>query len=440
MEIGWITLLLFGSMLFLLLIGFPVVWALGGTGTLFALFLWGPESLVMALFGVKQVIDYGRTMVCIPMFVFMGMMLHQSGVIDKFYAAALKWLDFLPGSLATVTIGVCAVMAAMVGEVTPATLTMGTTALPAMLAKKYNKSIAIGCIQAGAALGFLIPPSVIAVLYAIVARASIGKFFAGGLIPGILLAIMFIIYITVRCYLQPQLAPRISRQENISWGEKFSSLRAVIAPVFVVIMVLGSILLGLASPVEASAMGAVASIIVAASSGRLTWQVVKNALNYTLRLTTVALWIFIAALAFGKVYRVLGAPELIQGFLDLAPGGAWGVLIMIQLSYFFLGMVLDDTAILFICLPLYIPVAISLGFDRVWFGVLYLINMQMAFLTPPFGYCLFLMRSVAPKDITMGDIYRSVWPFVIIQGLGLIICMIFPDLALWLPRLLFHSQ
>ncbi|MBA7486708.1 Sialic acid TRAP transporter permease protein SiaT [subsurface metagenome] len=437
MEIGWITILLFGSMLLLLLTGLPVVWSLGGIGTLFALFLWGPESLVMALFGVKQVMDYGNTMVCIPMFVFMGMMLHQSGVIDKFYEAALKWLDFLPGSLATVTIGVCAVMAAMVGEVTPATLTMGTTALPSMLDKKYNKNIAIGCIQAGAALGFLIPPSVIAVLYAIVARASIGKFFAGGLIPGLMLATMFIIYITVRCYLQPQLAPRISRQENISWGEKISSLRAVIAPAFVVIMVLGSILLGLCSPVEASAMGAMTGIIVAALSGRLPWQVLKNALTYTLKLTIVALWIFIAALAFGKVYRVLGAPELIQGVLDLAPGGALGVLIMIQLSYFFLGMVLDDTAILFICLPLYLPIAISLGFDRVWFGVLYLINMQMAFLTPPFGYCLFLMKSVAPKGVTMGDIYRSVWPFVIIQGVGLILCIIFPDLVLWFPNLLF---
>ena len=423
-------------MLLLLLTGLPIAWILGGLGVLFALFLWGPESLPMATFGVKAVMGYG-SLVCIPLFVFMGMMLHQSGIIDKFYAAMLNWLGFLPGSLAAVTIGVCATMAAMVGEVTPATLTMGTTALPAMLKKKYHKEMAVGCIQAGAALGFLIPPSVIAVLYATIARESIGRFFAGGFIPGLLLATMFIVYIVVRSYLQPYLAPPVAREERANWREKFVSLRAVVLPTFIIIMVLGSILFGLATPVEASSMGAVASIVAAAISRKLTFQIFKNALTYTLRLTTISTWIFIAALAFGKVYQALGAPELIQEMLDLAPGGAMGVLIMMQLSYFFLGMILDDTAILFICLPLYIPLAISLGFDRVWFGVLYLINMQMAFLTPPFGYCLFLMRSVAPKDITMGDIYRSVWPFVAIQGVALVICIIFPDIVLWLPSLLF---
>ena len=436
MEIGWITILLFGCMLLLLLTGLPIAWILGGLGVLFALFLWGPESLPMALFGTRAVMGFGN-LVCIPLFVFMGMMLHQSGVIDRFYTAMLNWLGFLPGSLAAVTIGVCTVMAAMVGEVTPATLTMGTTALPAMLKRGYHKDMAIGCVQAGAALGFLIPPSVIAVLYATVARESIGRFFAGGLIPGVILATMFIIYIVVRCSLQPRLAPIVPPEDRAKWREKFTSLRAVILPAFIVVMVLGSILFGLATPVEASSMGAIASIVAAAISRKLTFQVFKNALTYTIRLTVISTWIFIAALAFGKVYQALGAPELIQGMLGLAPGGAFGVLIMMQLSYFFLGMILDDTAILFICLPLYIPLAISLGFDRVWFGVLYLINMQMAFLTPPFGYCLFLMRSVAPPDITMGDIYRSVWPFVAIQGVGLVICIMFPNIVLWLPNLLF---
>jgi len=436
MEIGWITILLFGCMLLLLLTGLPIAWILGGLGVLFALFLWGPESLPMALFGTRAVMGFGN-LVCIPLFVFMGMMLHQSGVIDRFYTAMLNWLGFLPGGLAVVTVGVCTTMAAMVGEVTPATLTMGTTALPAMLKRGYHKDMAIGCVQAGAALGFLIPPSVIAVLYATVARESIGRFFAGGLIPGVILATMFIIYIVVRCSLQPRLAPIVPPEDRAKWREKFTSLRAVILPAFIVVMVLGSILFGLATPVEASSMGAIASIVAAAISRKLTFQVFKNALTYTIRLTVISTWIFIAALAFGKVYQALGAPELIQGMLGLAPGGAFGVLIMMQLSYFFLGMILDDTAILFICLPLYIPLAISLGFDRVWFGVLYLINMQMAFLTPPFGYCLFLMRSVAPPDITMGDIYRSVWPFVAIQGVGLVICIMFPNIVLWLPNLLF---
>jgi tripartite ATP-independent transporter DctM subunit len=309
-----------------------------------------------------------------------------------------------------------------------------------MLKRKYHKDIAIGCIQAGAALGFLIPPSVIAVLYATVARESIGRFFAGGLIPGLMLATMFVIYIVTRCSLQPHLAPMVPPEDRANWSERISSLRALVLPISIVVIVLGSILFGLATPVEASSMGAVASIVAAAIYRKLTFQIFKNALNYTLRLTIISTWIFIAALAFGKIYQALGAPELIQGMLGLAPGGALGILIMMQLSYFFLGMILDDTAILFICLPLYIPLAISLGFDRVWFGVLYLINMQMAFLTPPFGYCLFLMRSVAPKDITMGDIYRSVWPFVIIQGVGVVLCIAFPQLVLWVPSLLFTKS
>ncbi|RLC62653.1 MAG: TRAP transporter permease DctM/Q, partial [Chloroflexi bacterium] len=333
--------------------------------------------------------------------------------------------------------GVCATMAAMVGEVTPATLTMGTTALPAMLKRGYHKEMALGTIQAGAALGFLIPPSVQAVLYATIARESIGRFFAGGLIPGVILATMFVIYITVRSFLQPSLAPTVPLENRATWSRKFHSLRALVLPIFIVVMVLGSILGGLATPVEASSMGAVASIIAAAVSRRLTFQLLKDAFTYTLRLTAIGTWIFIAALAFGKVYQSLGAPELMQQMMDAAPGGALGVLIMMQLSYFFLGMILDDTAILFICLPLYIPLAISLGFDRVWFGVLYLVNMQMAFLTPPFGYCLFLMKSVVPRDITMGDIYRSVWPFVIVQMAALVICIAFPQIVLWLPNLLF---
>lgn len=436
MEIGWITISLFGCMLLLLVTGLPIAWILGGLGVLFAFFLWGPESLPMALFGVKAVMGFGN-LVCIPLFVFMGMMLYQSGIIDKFYTTMLNWVGFLPGSLAAVSIGVAAVMAAMVGETTPATLTLGTTALPTMLKKGYHKDLAVGCIQAGAALGFLIPPSVIAVLYAIVARESIGKFFAGGLVPGVILATMFIIYIVIRCSFQPHLGPIVPPEDRAKWREKFTSLRALVLPIFIVVMVLGSILFGIATPVEASSMGAVASIVAAAVSRKLTFQVFKNALDYTLRLTIISTWIFIAALAFGKVYQALGAPELIQGMLGLAPGGALGVLIMMQLSYFFLGMILDDTAILFICLPLYIPLAISLGFDRVWFGILYLVNMQMAFLTPPFGYCLFLMRSVAPPDITMGDIYRSVYPFVAIQGIALVLCIIFPDIVLWVPHLLF---
>jgi len=436
LSIEWITVLLFGGMLLLLLTGLPITFILGGFGIVVAFFLWGPESLTMVLFGVRSVMGYG-VLVSIPLFVFMGMILSRSGIIDAFYTAMLNWLGFLPGSLAMVTVGVCTVMAAMVGEVTPATLTMGTIALPAMLKRGYDKEIAIGCIQAGAALGFLIPPSVIAILYAVVAKQSIGQFFAGGLVPGLLLAAMITVYVVVRSAIQPRLAPVVPREERASWREKFSSLRALIFPVLVVGMVLGSILLGIATPVEASAIGAFATLIGAAITRKLSWSMLKDATSMTLRLTAIAMWIFVAALAFGKVYGALGASELVEKTLNVLNVGPLGVLIIMQLSYFFLGMILDDTAILFICLPIYIPIAIHLGFSPLWFGVLYIVNMQMAYLTPPFGYCLFLIKSVVPKDITMGDIYRSVWPFVIIQGICLALCIAFPEIVLWFPKLLF---
>ena len=423
-------------MLLLLLTGLPITFILGGFGIIVAFFLWGPESLTRVLFGVKSVMGFG-VLVSIPLFVFMGMILSRSGIIDAFYTAMLNWLGFLPGSLAMVTVGVCTVMAAMVGEVTPATLTMGTIALPAMLKRGYDKEIAIGCIQAGAALGFLIPPSVIAILYAVVAKQSIGQFFAGGLVPGLMLAAMITIYVVVRSALQPHLAPVVPREERASWGEKFSSLKAVIFPTLVVVMVLGSILLGIATPVEASAIGALATVIGAAITRKLSWSMLKDSTSMTLRLTSIAMWIFVAALAFGKVYGALGASELVEKTLNMLNVGPMGVLIIMQLSYFFLGMILDDTAILFICLPIYIPIAIHLGFSPLWFGILYIINMQMAYLTPPFGYCLFLIKSVVPKDITMGDIYRSVWPFVIIQGICLALCIAFPEIVLWFPKLLF---
>lgn len=439
MSIEWITLLLFGTMFVLMAAGLPIAWILGGSAVIFAFLLWGPQAISMGFFGVTQVMGFG-VLVCVPLFVFMGMMLAQAGIVDRFYTAMLNWLGFLPGSLALVTVGASTVLAAMVGDITPATLTMGTIALPVMLKRRYNHRIALGCIQAGAALGFLIPPSTVAILYAVVAKQSIGQFFAGGLIPGVMLSTMFMIYIVVRCSLQPHIAPVVPREERVGRREKFVSLRALILPVFIVVMVLGAILLGITTPVEASAMGAIASIIAAAVSRRLTWQGLKTALTFTLRLSAIVAWIFVGALAFGKVYQALGAPQLIQEVLDMTHLGPIGILIMIQLSYFLLGMVLDDTAILFICLPIYIPIAISLDFNLVWFGVLYIINMQMAFLTPPFGYCLYLLKSVVPKDITMVDIYNSVWPFVVIQGIGLGLCIIFPDIVLWLPRLLFAIQ
>ena len=436
MSIEWITGIFFGGMLLVLLTGIPIVYGLGGLSLVLALWLWGPESLGMALFGAVAIVRY-TLLVCIPMFVFMGMMLFRSGIADDLYDAFQQWLAPVPGALAAATVGVSTVFAAIVGGVTSATLTLGTVALPLMLKRNYSKSIAIGCIQAGAALGFLIPPSIIAILYAVIAKESVGKLFAGGLFPGLLLSTMFVIYIVVRCTFQPHLGPPIPKAERRPWGERVKALRGLILPMMIIVFVLVSIFLGLATPVEASAVGALGSIVAVAVKRRLNLQIITESLNMTLKLTAIVCWIFMAALTFGKVYGAMGAKELVETITTGLPIGPWGVLIIIQATFFFMGFFLDDTAILFITMPIYIPIIKTMGFDPIWFGVLYLVNMQMAYLTPPFGYCLFLMKSVVPPDITIGDIYRSVTPFVIIQGLGLIIIMVFPQIVLWLPHYLF---
>jgi tripartite ATP-independent transporter DctM subunit len=436
MGIEWITLLLFGSMLLLLLTGFPIAYGLGAIAMLFSLWLWGPQSLFMAYLGAVSTVNYS-VLVCIPMFVFMGMMLYYSGIADDLYTTFQYWLAPIPGGLASATVGVCTMIAALVSSEAAGTLTMGRIALPLMRKRGYQKEIATGCIQAGAALGFLVPPSFAAILYAVIAKESIGKLFLGGAIPGLLLALMYIIYITIRCAIQPHIAPSIPKEERPSWNEKIRSLRHLILPGTLIISVMGTIMLGLTTPTESAAIGALGGMIAVAIKKKLSMKLINNALMDSAKLTAIMMWIFMGALTYGQIYDALGAKEIIHKVTNVLPFGPWGILIMIQLTFFILGMFMDDTAILFITMPIYIPIIDELGFHPVWFGVLYIINMQMAYMTPPFGYCLMLIKGVVPPDISMADIYRSAIPFVIIQGFALALVMIFPELVLWLPRVMF---
>lgn len=435
MSVELITILLFGSMLLLLVTGFPIAFGLGSIAIAFSLWLWGPQSLFMSYLAAVSTVNY-TVLVCIPMFVFMGMMLYFSGIADDLYTTFQYWLAPIPGGLASATVGVCTMIAALVSSEAAGTLTMGRIALPLMRKRGYQKEIATGCIQAGAALGFLVPPSCIAILYAVIAKESIGRLFLGGALPGLLLAVLYIVYITVRCKLQPHIAPPIPKEERPSWGEKIQSLKYFVLPAAIIVAVIGTIMLGLTTPVEAAAIGALGSIIAVAIKGQLTLTVVKNSLLESTKLTAIMMWIFMGAMTFGQIYDALGAKEIVQTVTTGLPMGKWGVLITIQLTFFVLGMFMDDTAILFITMPIYIPIIIELGFDPTWFGVLYIVNMQMAYLTPPFGYCLMLIRGVVPPDITMGDIYRSVLPFVALQAVGLGLIMAFPQLVLWLPRVM----
>ncbi|HIO60257.1 MAG TPA: TRAP transporter large permease subunit, partial [Deltaproteobacteria bacterium] len=313
-------------------------------------------------------------------------------------------------------------------------------ALPEMLKRGYNKVMVTGVIQAGSSLGIMIPPSVVLVLYGMIARQPVGQLWLAGVFPGLLLAGLFIIYITIRCKLQPHLGPALPVEERreISWSEKFSLLRAGILPLVIIFSMTGLFMLGVTSLVESSAVGAGAATLAALFKGRLTRKVLDDTLHKSLSVSCMFMWVILAALCFGAVFDGLGAVHAIESlFLEQWNLSPWGVLIMMQLSYIIMGMFLDDTAMLVIVAPLYVPLVISLGFNPIWYGVLYTVTCQIAYMTPPFGYNLFLMRAMAPKEITLVDIYRSIIPFVLIMTLGLALIMLYPQIALWLPNLIY---
>ena len=433
MSIEWITLLLFGALILFLALGLPLAFVLGGVGVVGCYFLWGSKGLYMA--AAQAYGAMGKfTLLAIPLFIFMAMILERAGVADDLYTMMHRWMGPLRGGLAIGTVLICTIFAAMAGISGAATVSMGVIALPAMLKRGYDKIMAMGCISGGGALGILIPPSVPMILYATLTGESIGGLFAGGVFPGILLSILFILYIAIRCFLQPNLGPALPKEERASWKEKFVSLRAVILPIMIIIMVLGSIYSGVCTATEAAALGCLGAFISAAVYRKLTWTLVKEACHRTANLTAMIIWILIGAYCFTSVYTGTGAHELMEKILLSIPGGKYAILITIQAVFFVLGCILDPAGIIMICTPVFIPVIKSLGFDPLWFGVLFIMNMEMGYLTPPFGFNLFYMKAIAPPGVTMSDIYRSIVPFVALQALGLAIVIIFPEIALWFPR------
>ncbi len=426
------TILLFGSMVLFLILGLPFVFTLGGVAMLGTILLWGPQALPMLAskaFGNAS----SFTMVAGPLFVFMAIMLQKAGIAEALFSAIHRWMGPVRGGLAIGTVIICTLFAAMSGISAVGTVTMGLIALPEMLKRKYDKNIALGCVAAGGALGQLIPPSVLFIVYALFAPESVGALYLGGIIPGLILSALFILYIIVRCFFQPKLGPPLPLEERVSIKEKMISLKGVILPILTVAAVLGSMFTGFASVTEAAAVGAAGSVISAAIYGRLTWGVLRESLIQTVGLMGMVMWIIFGASAFTGLYGAIGATKMVQEIMMALPGGRWGVIIAINLILVVMGCFLDPYGILMITVPIFVPVIKAMGFSAVWFGVIFVMNMEMGFLTPPFGYNLFYLKSVAPEGVTMADIYKSIWAFVVLQAIGLAIVMIFPDLALWLP-------
>jgi tripartite ATP-independent transporter DctM subunit len=367
------------------------------------------------------------------------MLMERSGVAHSLYRMMHLWFAGMRGGLAIGTVAICAIFAAMSGISGAAVVTMGAIALPRMLERGYDKKLALGAINAGGGWGILIPPSIPMVLYAMISEVSVGRLFAAGIGPGILLFILVSIYIGVRSWLQPSLAPALPVEERGSLGDKLRALRAVLLPIMIVLMVLGSIFGGLATPTEAAAIGVLGAMIAAAFNRKLTIAVLGDSATQTLRLTALIMWILFAAHAFSTAYTTLGAHEFIQALMSDIPGGKWGALAFMMFVLLLLGMVLDPVGIMLITLPVFLPVIAAAGFDPVWFGILFIIMMEIGYMTPPFGFNLFYIKGVAPPGVTMGDIYASVLPYVLVTLLGLLIVIVFPQIALYLPNLFFDT-
>lgn len=450
-EIGiaWLTLLMFGSLVILLMAGLPLAFVTGGLGVVF-LYVFGDAAMINILPSriFPFMTDYQLS--AIPLFIFMASVLERAGVIEELFDVIYKILGGLRGGLATATIIASTILAAMVGVIGATEVTMGIIALPAMLKRNYNPEMACGSILAGGTLGILIPPSILAIIFAVVAQQSVGELFVGAFLPGFLLSGMYILYVTARSYWNPQCGPALPLEERITVREKMRLLRAIIAPIILIILVLGVIFAGIATPVEAAGIGTFGALVVAALGRRLTLVNIKSAALTTLKASTMVLWIMFGASIFVGFYIVNGGQQFVTASLIATGLGPYGILLLMMIILIVLGMFLDWVGILLLAVPIFVPLMTSLPFDGLlglpgvqpeeiplWFGVVYMVNMQMSFLSPPFGYALFYLKSVAPPEITMGMIFRSSLPFLALQALGLALVVLFPEIILWLPRLVY---
>jgi tripartite ATP-independent transporter DctM subunit len=435
MSIELITLILFGGLLLLLGLGIPVSFALAGITITLTYFVNGSDALyILATTTYSQITS--PALMTIPLFLIMGNLLVQSGISERMFTGLSYWFSSLRGVLAIVSIIVCVALA-MCGGFGPGILTMGLVAVPAMLNHGYDKSITLGSVMAGGVLGIVIPPSIIMIIFAFVARISVGKLFFGGFVPGFLLAGMYVVYVLILGFFKPEGLPKTSDDMTVTWVMRLKSLREFFLPAMLIVLVLGSIFTGAATPTEAAGIGAMGALVICILHRRMNWQVLRDSCQETLKITGMALWILIPATMFGVFYTSAGAQDMVMDLISSLHVNRWWILICMQLILIVFGMFMDDYAIVTICAPIFLPIATLLGFNPIWFSIIFILNMQVAYLTPPFGWALIMMKGVAPPGISTRDIWRAVPPFVLMQLLILILVMLFPSIATWLPDKVF---
>ncbi|MGY6705113.1 TRAP transporter large permease [Roseinatronobacter sp.] len=440
MSYEMIAALMFGSMLVVMLTGQRMFGVIGFVAVVAAVWLWGDRGGHDLAFAQTIKLMNWFPLMTLPMFIFMGYVLSESKLADDLYRMFHVWFGPVPGGLAIGTIVLMVLISAMNGLSVAGMAIGATIALPELLKRNYDKRMVTGVIQAGSSLGILVPPSVVLVLYAMIARQPVGQLWMAGLLPGLMLAGLFILYIWVRCKINPALGPTIDPDElaRVTRSEKYRLLLAGLMPLGIFAVMMVPFVLGYTRLVESSVVGAVAALAVSLAKGRMSWDVLERCTRKTLAISCMFLWIILAALAFGAVFDGLRAVDFVRAlFMENLGLGRWEILILMQISFILMGMFLDDTAMLVIVAPLYVPIVRMLEFDLIWYGVLYTITCQIAYMTPPFGYNLFLMRAMAPKEVSLIDIYRSIVPFVGVMIIGLALVMIFPQIALWLPGVVF---
>ncbi len=438
MSYEMIAIFMFASMMLMLATGQRVFGAIGAVASIAALALWGTGSSDLPFSAVMKVMKW-YPLLTLPMFIFMGYVLSESKIADDLYKMFHVWMGPIHGGLAIGTIGLMVLVSAMNGLSVAGMAIGATIALPELLRRGYDKRMVTGVVQAGSSLGILVPPSVVLVLYAMIARQPVGQLWLAGVIPGLMMAAMFIIYIAVRCRLQPELGPVLPKEErDVPMAEKLRLLSAGLLPMIIFAAMIVPFIKGWTSLVESSAVGAMTAFLAAVIKRRMTREVFEVSVRQTLAISCMFMWIIVAALGFGAVFDGLGAVRAIDNLFTEQLGlNPWMILILMQLSFLLMGTFLDDTAMLVIVAPLYVPLVKVLGFDLIWYGVLYTITTQIAYMTPPFGYNLFLMRAMAPPEIGLKDIYTSIIPFVLVMILALALVMIFPQIALWLPQTIY---
>ena len=432
---------MFLALTILLMAGFPVTFTLLGVSLTFGMIGFGWD-----FFNLLPLRIWGRmgnvTLAAVPLFVFMGVMLERSGLAEELLDTMGLLFGRLKGGLAISVVVVGALLGASTGIVGATVVTMGLLAVPTMLRRGYQKELATGTVSASGTLGQIIPPSIVLVLIGDIVGVSVGDLFMGAVLPGLLLVGLFIIYILIAAYLRPGVAPAISKEELAAISPRQLAARvgkALFPPLFLMVAVLGSIFAGIASPTEAAAVGAVGATLLTIANKKFNMDILREVMQTTLRLTCMVFIILCGAAAFGLVFRGLGGDGIVRNFLgSIAHRYSHGaVLAIVMLLIFFIGFFLDFIEITFIHVPVLAPIMIDFGYDPIWFCILLAVNLQTSFLTPPFGFSLFYLKAVTPPEVTTGHIYRGIMPFVFFQLIGLAIVVFFPQLATWLPDIVF---